>query len=174
MKGKPKLQIAKIIFFKHKNTLKKLLQMGEFKFGGRKSQEYKFFKKNCSDYVYEQLKQILKLLEIMKISEKCECGCSIEKREGTQPCLSCGGSGYKNTECFVEMLAKMDGWDDDPVKMLIKSIDIEKKQNEELTMPKKQEMNFSTMSAEDLGLVVDGHMPRLSIVAEVCQRQPKN
>lgn len=130
MHGKPKLQIAKIIFFKHKNTLKKLLQMGEFKFGGKKSQEFKFYKKTCSDHMYDQLKQILKLLEIMKISEKCTCSSSIDKREGIKPCILCGGSGYTNTESFNHMLACMDGWDEDPVVMLKKVLSLEEQRKE--------------------------------------------
>jgi len=87
------IQIAKNRFLSTLSIMKKILDLGEFKLG-KKSDDYKYFKKQVMDYFYKALKKEFKLLVDEKIIEKCDCKANL--RQGYSSCDLCGGSGYKN------------------------------------------------------------------------------
>jgi len=86
-------QLPKIIFLESLSIIKKILDLGEFKLG-KKSDDYKYFKKQVFDYHYKGIKKIFKQLLDDKIIEKCKCKAKL--RQGYSDCDLCGGSGYKN------------------------------------------------------------------------------
>lgn len=87
------LQIAKIIFHTCLAIMKKILDLIAFKYD-KKSDDYKYFKKQIMDYFYNGLKDLFKVLSEQKMIEKCHCKANL--RQGYKPCEKCGGSGYKN------------------------------------------------------------------------------
>lgn len=88
-----KIQIAKTIFLSFLSTMKGILNLAEFKFG-KKSDDFKFFRKETFDCFYKELIKLFKHLETKKIIEKCTCSSNV--RKGYSDCPYCGGSGYKN------------------------------------------------------------------------------
>jgi len=88
-----KIQIAKIVFLSCLAIMKKILDLGEFKLG-KKSQDYKYFRKQTMDYFYNNLKKLFLQLEEKKIITLCDCKSKL--RQGYSNCSLCGGSGYKN------------------------------------------------------------------------------
>ena len=88
-----KLQLAKTIFLMSLSVMKKVLDLGEFKLG-KKTDDFKYFKKQIMDFFFQALKKLFKTLVDEKIIEK--CGCSAKLRQGYTSCEECGGSGYKN------------------------------------------------------------------------------
>ncbi|GAG09422.1 unnamed protein product, partial [marine sediment metagenome] len=88
-----RIQIAKNIFHVNLSVMKKILDLGEFKLG-KKSDDYKYFKKQVMDYVYKSIKKLLKILAEDGLLEKCDCKAKI--RQGYSDCKYCGGSGYRN------------------------------------------------------------------------------
>ena len=88
-----KLQITKLIFHTNLSIMKKILDLGEFKLG-KKSEDYKYFKKQIMDYFYINMKKQFKIFLDEKIIEKCSCKTTI--RQGYSDCKFCGGCGYKN------------------------------------------------------------------------------
>jgi len=87
-----KIQIAKIIFLEFLDVTKRILDLGEFKLG-KKSDDYKYFKKQVFDYSYKGLTKIFKQLYDEKTIIKCPKKCKM--RQGYSDC-ECGGSGYLN------------------------------------------------------------------------------
>lgn len=87
-----KIQIAKTIFLEFLAITKRILDLGEFKLG-KKSDDYKYFKKQVFDYSYKGLNKIFRQLLDDKIIEKCPKKCKL--RQGYADC-ECGGSGYIN------------------------------------------------------------------------------
>jgi hypothetical protein len=73
--------------------MKKILDLGEYKFG-KKSDDFKYYKKQVMDAVYKNLKKLFKHLVDEKILVKCNCKANL--RQGYSDCESCGGCGYKN------------------------------------------------------------------------------
>lgn len=94
-KKKVKIQLAKEIFLYSLNTMKKILEVGEFKFG-KKSDEYKYYKQEVMKYTYKGLKNLFSLLEKSNIIQKCSCNCNL--KHGYQDCELCRGAGYRNFE----------------------------------------------------------------------------
>jgi hypothetical protein len=67
-----KVQLAKEIFHKNLSIMKKVLDLGEFKLG-KKSDEYKYFKKQVMDFTYKSLQKLFKHFADEKIIVKCNC-----------------------------------------------------------------------------------------------------
>lgn len=88
-----KIQIAKIIFLFSLSIMKKILDLGEFKLG-KKSDDYKYFKRQIMDFFYKGLNKLYKSLADEKIIERCDCKANL--RKGYSDCEKCSGSGYKN------------------------------------------------------------------------------
>jgi len=87
-----KIQIAKEIYLMNLSIMKKILDLISFKYDKR-TNEFKYMKKQIMDYFYNTLNNKFKSLVDLKILKKCECGTNI--RKGYKNC-SCGGSGYCN------------------------------------------------------------------------------
>ena len=88
------MQIAREIYQKALDTMKKTLDLIEFKFDKR-TKEFKYFKSQLMDTTYENLRKLFKTLADAKIIEKCPCGTNV--RKGFKRC-DCGGSGYINVK----------------------------------------------------------------------------
>lgn len=82
--------MPKIIYLDTLDTMKKILDLGEFKFG-KNTDDFKYFKSKVMDYFYNGLTKLFKTLETEKIIEKCPNRCNL--RKGYSKCL-CSGSGY--------------------------------------------------------------------------------
>lgn len=90
-----KIQIAKIVFLANLTIMKKVLDLGEFKLG-KKTEDFKYYKKEIMDYFYKGLKKLFKQLFDSKIIKKCSCKANL--RKGYSNCESCGGSGFCNND----------------------------------------------------------------------------
>lgn len=88
-----KIQIAKIIFLNNLEIMKKILDLIAFKVD-KKSDDYKYYKREIMNNFYQKLGKLFKQLSDNKIIEKCPCGHSL--RKGYSDCSFCGGSGYKD------------------------------------------------------------------------------
>jgi len=88
-----KIQLAREIYLKNLDIMKKTLDLLSFKFDCR-TKEFKYFKSQVMDFTYNNLKKLFKHLESNKIIKKCSCGTNV--RRGYSSC-KCGGSGYINT-----------------------------------------------------------------------------
>ncbi len=88
------IQIAKTIFHVSLSVMKKILDLIAFKYD-KKSDDYKYFKKQIMDAFYKGLRDIFQTLLNEKILTNCHCKADL--RQGYKPC-DCGGSGYKNKE----------------------------------------------------------------------------
>jgi hypothetical protein len=88
-----KIQIASTIYLTQLNTIKKILDLLQLKFG-KESDDFKYLKKEIFDYFYNDMKKLFIKLESEKIIKKCPSGCSI--RQGYTQCEHCNGSGYTN------------------------------------------------------------------------------
>lgn len=86
------IQIARQIYLKSLDTMKRTLDLVAFKFDCR-TKEYKYFRSQIMDFTYGNLNKIFKYLEDSKIIKKCSCGTNL--RKGYKNC-DCGGSGYCN------------------------------------------------------------------------------
>ncbi len=90
----PNNQIARIIYLSELDTMKKILNLAEFKFD-RRTKEYQYFKSQIMDNFYNNLNKLFKELEQLNLIQKSTCKHSV--RGGYKACL-CGGSGYINKE----------------------------------------------------------------------------
>lgn len=106
--GKPKPQMAAAIYSRSMTSMKNLLRMGEYKYGGKGSEGFRFYKSQVMDQFYFMLQDIFIELNDRGIIRKCGCGCTIEKRSGYEPCKWCNGSGYKNTKEYNDHLDNID------------------------------------------------------------------
>ena len=86
------LQIAREIYLKAMETMKKTLDLIEFKFDKR-TKEFKYFKSQIMENTYENLRKLFKYFEDNKMIEKCPKNHNL--RQGWKNC-DCGGSGYIN------------------------------------------------------------------------------
>lgn len=87
-----KFDIIKDVFWLCLGIMKNILSLAEFKMG-RNTDEYKYFKKEVMNYVYDGLSKFYKDLEKNGKVSKCDCGARL--RKGYNSCPHCGGSGYK-------------------------------------------------------------------------------
>lgn len=105
--GGAKPQLGAKLFCRSLTSMKNLLKMGEFKYGDKNSEGYKFFKSQVMDQFYYLMEDMYKELEAEGVLEVCGCGNSVkDKRNGYQPCQWCNGCGYRNTKEFNELLGK--------------------------------------------------------------------
>lgn len=87
-----KIQVAKIVFLNTLSTMKAILDLIAFKVD-KKSDIYKYYKKEIMNYFYTSMKKTFKTLEENKIIERCPKKCKL--RQGYKEC-ECGGSGWIN------------------------------------------------------------------------------
>ena len=91
----PKIQLASILYLSQLNTIKKILDLIEYK-EGKESNNFKYLKKQIFDYFYIDIKKIFIKLESEKIIKRCPKGCSL--RQGYTKCEFCNGSGFCNND----------------------------------------------------------------------------
>ena len=84
------------------SAMKKVLKLGEFKMGGRDSQEYRYFKSVVMDEFYLPMLTFFEHLEKLGLLKKCDCGTTI--RKGYKTCLKCNGAGFCNSEKIDDIL----------------------------------------------------------------------
>jgi len=86
--------IAKSVYETQLGIMKNALKLGEFKFGGKDSDQFKFFKEQIMNFHYDALKRFF--IDGVKegVFEKCICGANL--RQGWKICESCAGSGYRD------------------------------------------------------------------------------
>ncbi len=89
------MNIAEKLFLNCLNNMKQILDLGEFKFG-KKSDEFKFYKKQVMDIFYKGLSETFKQLERENEIERCSCKASL--RHGYTDCPKCHGAGHMNIE----------------------------------------------------------------------------
>lgn len=89
------MNVAEQIFLSSLNTMKTILDTGEFKFG-KSSEEFKYFKKQIMDATYRNLHDLLRKLETENMIKKCDCGSNL--RHGYGECTICHGAGYCNAK----------------------------------------------------------------------------
>jgi hypothetical protein len=87
------MQIAKPVFEQQLSIMKRILKLGEFKFG-KDSEQFKFFKEEVMNSIYEGTKKMFLLLSNDGVLEKCGCGANL--RHGWTDCQLCAGSGFKD------------------------------------------------------------------------------
>lgn len=125
IKGKEKVQIAKYLYWKHKQSMKEILRMGEFKYGSRKSDGYKHYRKKVMETFYSQLNQIFGLYEEIGLIQRCGCGHTLDSRDGYQPCQNCAGCGYRNSGYLNDAMAYFEGWSPNPQEMIRQMVEEE-------------------------------------------------
>jgi len=97
-------QFAKILYLEYMSAMKQVLKLGEFKMGGRDSQEYRYFKSVVMDKFYIPMQTFFERLEEMGLLEKCPCGTTI--RKGYKSCDKCNGAGFCNTKKLDDILGE--------------------------------------------------------------------
>ena len=86
------LQIAREIYLSAMDTMKKTLDLIEFKFDCR-TKEFKYFKSSIMENTYDNLRKVFRFFEDNKKIQKCPKKHNL--RQGYKAC-PCGGSGYIN------------------------------------------------------------------------------
>lgn len=87
--------MTKNIFEMQLDIMKRILQLGEFKFG-KDTDQFKYFKQETMNAVYEGTKKFF--LKGVKDGDFAACDCGASLRHGWNSCNFCSGSGYKDVE----------------------------------------------------------------------------
>ena len=87
------MNLAKSIFEMQLGIMKRILKLGEFKFG-KDSEQFRFYKEETMNSVYENSKKFFLQGVSEGVFEKCSCGANL--RHGWTECTFCCGSGYKD------------------------------------------------------------------------------
>ena len=93
-------QLAKSIYLRNMEAMKQVLDLGEFKLGGRDAIDYKYFKRVVMDQFYVPMVDIFMALAKKGILSKCGCGTTV--RRGYKDCSLCSGAGFCNSDSFNE------------------------------------------------------------------------
>lgn len=88
------MTIAKSIFEMQLGTMKNVLKLMEFRFGGRESESFRYIKEQVMNFFYDGLRRFFQQGVDEGAFEPCPCGANL--RKGWQKCESCSGSGYKD------------------------------------------------------------------------------
>ena len=84
------MNLAKSIFEMQLGIMKRILKLGEFKFG-KGTDEFRFYKEETMNAVYENSKKFFQQGVTEGSFEKCSCSSNL--RHGWSDC-ECGGSGF--------------------------------------------------------------------------------
>ena len=87
--------LSKMIFETQLSIMKRMLKLGEFKFK-KDTDEFKFYKEEVMNAVYEGTKKLFIQMMDAGILEKCPCSGNL--RHGWTSCGCCAGSGYRDKE----------------------------------------------------------------------------
>jgi len=84
-----------LIYEESISSMKKVLDLGQFKIGAKNSPEFTYFKKEVMDSYYNCMRNVFEDLRDQGIVEDCQF-CNTDLRKGWKPC-PCRGSGYTST-----------------------------------------------------------------------------
>ena len=87
------MNLAKSIFEMQLGIMKRILKLGEFKFG-KDSEQFRFYKEETMNSVYENSKKFFLQGVSEGVFEKCSCGANL--RHGWTECTLCAGAGYRD------------------------------------------------------------------------------
>jgi hypothetical protein len=90
------MDISKSSFELMLGTMKAQLKLAEFKFGGRDSESFRYFKEQTMNHFYEGIRKFFQQGLTDGTFEKCSCGANM--RHGWTECPRCSGSGYSDTK----------------------------------------------------------------------------
>lgn len=90
------MQIAKVVFLQSLDTMKKILDLGEYRMD-KNSNAFKFFKRQVMKYTYNNLIVLFEQLKNERIIIKCKCNSNL-KLGFNNNCKICNGAGYVNVE----------------------------------------------------------------------------
>ena len=85
-------ELTGLIYEESINSMKKILDLGQFKIGAKNSPEFTYFKKEVMDSYYNAMRNIYEDLKDQGVVQDCVY-CDTDLRKGWKPC-SCRGSGY--------------------------------------------------------------------------------
>ena len=88
------MALTKIVFEAELTLMKRLLRIGEFKFG-ENSAAYRYYREEVMKASHGAAKEIFDKLEEEGRIEDCPCGAD---GTGWTRCNECGGSGYREKE----------------------------------------------------------------------------
>jgi len=83
--------ISALIYQESMSSMKKILDLGEFKIAESNTKSFSYFKSQVMDSTYSALETIFNKMESNGILKKCSCGADL--RKGWKDC-ECRGSGY--------------------------------------------------------------------------------
>jgi len=90
------MQIAKEIFLHSLDTMKKILDLGEYRMD-KNSNAFKFYKRQVMKYTYNNLIALFEQLKNEKLIMKCKCNSNLKQGFNSE-CKICNGAGYMNVE----------------------------------------------------------------------------
>mgnify|MGYP000894954632 CR=1 FL=1 len=85
-------RITGVIYEESLSSMKKILDLGQFKIGDKNSREFSYFKSEVMNHFYGGLKNTFSAMEESGVVSKCNL-CDADLRKGWKPC-ACRGSGY--------------------------------------------------------------------------------
>jgi len=92
------MSISKSIWEMQLGIMKNVLKLGEFKFGGKESDQFKFFKESIMNFTYDGIKRFYQQMTTEGLFDKCSCGANL--RHGWTDCPECAGSGFADKKKF--------------------------------------------------------------------------
>ncbi|MEK6832911.1 MAG: hypothetical protein AABY32_02595 [Nanoarchaeota archaeon] len=90
----PADKMAPFMFAVMLDSMRELLNLGEFKIKSISESEFRYFRKVAMDRFYEPLTAICEYMVEKGLLEKCDCGLTM--RSGWKECENCKGLGYKD------------------------------------------------------------------------------
>ena len=89
--------ICEVIFNHHRQTMKEILDLEEFRLGQDK-RAFKYFKRKIMDLIYSELQETFGEFEKEGLVKRCKCNSNL--RHGYTDCPNCHGAGYVNVHEF--------------------------------------------------------------------------
>jgi hypothetical protein len=90
------MQLAREIFLRNLDTMKKILDLGEYRMD-KDSNSFKFYKRQVMKYTYNNLIALFEQLKDVGLVVKCKCNSNV-KHGFNSECSICNGAGYMNIE----------------------------------------------------------------------------
>lgn len=87
------MSLSKSLFESQLGIMKRILKLGEFKFG-KDTEQFKFFKEEVMNAVYDGNRKLY--VQMSDQFDRCDCGANM--RHGWSECPKCAGSGYCDKE----------------------------------------------------------------------------
>lgn len=88
----PKPPLPAFVFTTSLDSMKRILRMGEFKFG-HGSEDFTYFKEQVMDTTYTALRALLRDLEARGLAARCTCNADL--KQGWSKCPDCAGCGWR-------------------------------------------------------------------------------